>query len=136
MWWNVHRLPIGLLDELAAFTTGTAAKTTLVTGSFSYTYGRYVRVETAKGDRWKRRTIKRHVLLAMDGCVAASAVTDGDRDDSPMLLKLTGTVPMGSGYLLADGKYCCRANCKEALRIGRLPCIGPPKNHPGSGLNA
>ena len=132
MWWNVYRLPIGLLEELVAFTAGTAAKATLVANSSSYTYDRYVRVETAKGNRWERRTIKHHVLLTMDGCVAASVVADGDRDDSPMLLKLTGTVPMCNGYLLADGKYCCKANCKKALRICRFLCIRAPKNHAGS----
>ena len=135
MWWHVYRLPIGLLDELVAFTAGTAAMATLVADSSSYTYDRYGWVETAKGGRRERLTVKHHVLLAMDGCVAASAVTDGDRDDSPILLKMTGTVPTGSGYLPADAKYC-KENCREALRIGRLPCIRPPKNHTGHGLDA
>lgn len=43
----------------------------------------------------------------MDGCVAASVVTDGDLDNSPVLLKLTRTGPTGNGYLLANHKYCC-----------------------------
>ena len=104
--------------------------------SSSYTHNRYEQVETSKGGRWKRRTVKRHVLLAMDGCVAASVVTGGDRDDCSMLPRLAGTVPTGSGYLLADRKYCSHDNCQEALRMGRLPCMRPPKNHTGHGLSA
>ena len=45
MWWNVHWLSLGLLDEPVAFTAGTAAGATLVADSSSYTYGRYAWVE-------------------------------------------------------------------------------------------
>ena len=107
LWWNRNQLPTNLLDELLAFTAGAGASGTLLADSSSYTYNRYEWRETAKGAGWVRSTIKHHVLLTLDGCVASSAVTDGSRDDSPMLLKLTGTIPAGSGYLLADRKYCC-----------------------------
>ena len=133
MWWNVYRLPIGLPDELVAFTAGEAARGTLLADSSSYTYDRYG--QDSNG-RWVRRTARHHVLLTLDGCVAASAVTDGDRDDCSMLPRLTGTVPTGSGYLLADRKYCCHGNCQEALRTGGLPCMRPPKSHTGRGLGA
>ena len=63
-------------------------------------------METSKGGRWERRTVKHHVLLTMDCYVATSAVTDGDRDDCSMLPRLTVTVLTGSGYLLDDRKYC------------------------------
>ena len=125
--------PIGLLDELVAFTAGAAAGATLVADSSPYTYDRH---EQDSNGRWVRRTVKHHVLLTVDGCVAASAVTDGDRDDCTMLPRLTGTVPTGSGYLLADRKYCCKDNCGESLRIGRLPCMRPPKSHTGHGFGA
>ena len=80
--------------------------------------------------------MKHHVLLTMSGCMVASAVTDGNRDDGSVLLKWTKTVPKGSGYLLADRNYCCKDNCKEVLRIDRLPCIGPPKSHSVHELSA
>ena len=136
LWWNVKRLPMSLLGELLIHTAGKAAKETLLVDSSSYTYNRYVWKENNKGGRWERLTLKHHVLLALNGCVVASAVTDGDCDDSPMLMNLTKTAPCGNGYLLADRKYCCKENCKEALRIGRLPCIRPPKSHTGRGLGA
>ena len=107
---------------------------TLRVDSSSYTYNRYVWKENSKGGRWERLTLKHRVPLTLNGCVVASAVTNGDRDDSPMLPWLTKTAPCDSGYLLADRKYCCKENCKEALRIGRLPCIRPPKSHTGRGL--
>ena len=72
-----------------------------------------MRVETAKGNRWERRTIKHHVLLTMDGCMAASAVADGDRDDYPMLLKLAGTVPMGSGYRWPTASTAARPTARR-----------------------
>ena len=136
LWWNRNRLPTNLLDELLAFTAGAGASGTLLADSSSYACNRYEWKETAKGGKWVRSTIKHHVLLTLGGCVASSAVTDGSRDDSPMLLKLTGTIPAGSGYLLADSKYCCMENCQEALRIGRLPCMRPPKHHTGGGFSA
>ena len=77
-----------------------------------------------------------HTLLTISGCIVAPVVTDGDCDDSPILKKLTKTAPDGCGYILADRKYCCKENCREALRIGRLPCIRPPKSHTGRGLSA
>lgn len=119
----------GLLDELITFTAGTATKVTLMADSSSYMYDKYEWMETSKGGRWKRRTVKHHVLLTLNGCVAASAVTNGDRNDCSMLSRLTGTVPMGSGYLLVNRKHCCKDNCREALCIGRLPCMMLPELH-------
>ena len=136
IWWNVKNLPIGLLDELLVQTAGKAAQEMLLADSTSYTYNRYVWKENAKGGQFEHLTLKHHVLLALNGCPVASAVTDGDRDDSQMLMRLTGKAPLGNGYLLADRKYCCKENCAEALRIGRLPCIRPPKIHTGRGLGA
>ncbi len=136
LWWNRNRLPTNLLDELLAFTAGDGASGTLLADSSSYTYNRYEWKAAAKGGKWVHSTTKHHVLLTLDGCVVSSAVTDGSRDDSPMLLKLTGTAPVGSGYLLADRKCCCMENCREALRMGRLPCMRPPKHHNGGGFSA
>ena len=136
IWWNVKKLPIDLLDELLVQTAGKAAHESLLADSSSYTCNRYVWKENAKGSRFEHLKIKHHILLALNGCVVASVVTDGNRDDSPMLTRLTEKAPLGSGYLLADRKYCCKENCAEALRIGRLPCIRPPKSHTGSGLCA
>ena len=85
--------------------------------------------ENVKGGRFEHLTLKHHVLLALNECVVASAVTDGDRYISQMLTRLTRKAPLGSGCLLADCKYCCKENCAEALRIGRLPYILPPKSH-------
>ena len=45
---------------------------------------------------------------------------------SSIWLKLTGTDPTGSGYLLADRKCCCKDNCR-ILRMGGLPCTLPPE---------
>ena len=134
LWWNV-KFSISLLNGLLVLTTGKAAYETLLSDSSSYTYNLYVWKENAKG-WWERITLKHHVLLALNGCVVASAATDGDCDDSPMLTNLTRMAPCGSGYLLADRKYCCKENCAEVLRIGRLPCIRPPKSHAGRGLGA
>ena len=77
---------------------------------------------------------KHHVLFALNGCMVASAVTDGDCDDSPMLARLAKTAPCGGGYLLAEHKYCCKENCKAVLCICPLPSIRPPKSHTGCGL--
>ena len=43
-----------------------------------------------------------HNLLTLSGCVVASVVTAGDRDDSPVLTELTEMAPMGNGYLIAS----------------------------------
>ena len=134
LWWNVKKLLICILGELLIHTAGKVSQRTLLADSSSYTYNRYVWKENSKGGRCKRLTLKHHVLLALNGCVVAPAVTDCDYDDSPMLMRLTKTAPCGSRYLLADRKYCCKENYKEALHIGRLPCIRPPKSHTGRGL--
>ena len=136
LWPNVSKLPIGLLDKLLVFTAGKEAQETLLVDSSSYTYNRYVWKESAKGGRWERLTVKHHTLITLSGCIVASIVTDGNCDDSPILKKLTKKAPEGCGYLLADRKYCCKENCTEAIRIGRLPCIRPPKSHTGHGLGA
>ena len=132
----MKKIPIDLLDELLVQTSGKAAQETLLADSSSYTYNRYVWKENAKGGRFEHLTLKHHVLLALNGCVVASVVTDGERDGSQMLTRLTEKAPLGSGYLLADRKYCCKENCAKTLRIGRLPCIRPPKSRIGSGLCA
>ena len=115
LWWNVSRLPVGLLDKLQVFTAGKRAHETLLVDSSSYTYNRYVWKENAKGGRWERLTVKHHAMLTLNGCIVASVVTDGDCDDSPILKKLTKKAPEGCGYLPADRKYCCKENCSEAL---------------------
>ena len=38
LWWNVKKLPIGLLDELLIHTSGKAVQRTLLADSSSYTY--------------------------------------------------------------------------------------------------
>ena len=87
LWWNVSRLPIGLLDELLVFTAGEEAHASLLVDSSSYTYNRYEWKENAKGGRWERITVKHNALLALSGCIVASIVTDGDY--SRILKKLT-----------------------------------------------
>ena len=136
LWRNVSRLPIGLLDELLVFAAGKEARESLLADSSSCTYNRYVWRENANGGRWERLTVKHHALLALNGCIVVSIVTDGDCDDSRILKKLTKKAPEGYGYILADRKYCCKENCSEDLRIGRLPCIRSPKSHTGRGFGA
>ena len=89
LWWNVSRLPIGLLDELLVFTAGKEAHESLLADSSSYTYNRYVWKENVKGGRWERLTVKHHDLLDLNCCIVASAVTDSDCADSQILKKLT-----------------------------------------------
>ena len=136
LWWNVSRLPIGLLGELRVFAAGKEDQESLLVDSSSYTYNRYVWKENVKCGRWERLTVKHHALLTLNGCIVALAVTDGDCDDSRILKNLTKKAPEGCGYLLADRKYCCKENCSEAPRIGRHPCIRPPKSHTGRGFGA
>ena len=136
IWWNVKKIPIEILDDLLVLTAGKADQESLLADSSSYAYNRYVWKENAKGGRFEHLTLKHHILLALNGCVVASVVTDGERDDSQMLTRLTEKAPLGSGYLLADCKYCYKENCAEALRIGRLPCIRLPKSHTGHRLGA
>lgn len=129
MWWNVYQITLRLLVELIAFTTGMAARATLVADLCSYTYDRY---EQDSNDQWARRIIKHHVLLTMDGCVAASAVTDGDRDDCSMLSR---AVPTGSGCLPVDRKHYGKVNCGGGAPHRQLPCMRP-QSHAGHGSGA
>ena len=78
----MSRLPIGLLDELLVFAAGKDAQEALLVDSSFYTYNRYEWKENAKGGRWERLTVKHHALLALNGCIVTSIVTDGDCDDS------------------------------------------------------
>ena len=41
LWWNVSRLPIGLLDELLVFAAGKETHESLLVDSSFYTYNRY-----------------------------------------------------------------------------------------------
>ena len=107
-------LPTNLLDSCWRSRPAPAHRGTLLADSSSYTYNRIQWRETAKGGRWVRSTIKHHVLLTLDGCVASSAVTDGSRDDSPMLLKLTGTIP-------ADLDTCWQTASTAVWRTVRRP---------------
>ena len=78
---------MGLLDELLVFTAGKEAHESPLVDSSSYTYNRYELKENAKGGRWGRLTVKHNALLTLNGCIAASTVTDGDY--SRILKKLT-----------------------------------------------
>ena len=95
--------------------------------SSSYTYYRYEWVEISRDSWWGRRTVKHHVLLTLDCCAVTSAVTDGDRYNCSMLLKLTGTAPTGSGYLLVVRKYC-KDSCRD-LPHRQASCIRSLEPH-------
>ena len=98
MWWHAYRLQIGLLDDIVVFTAGAAVRRTLMANSSSYTYDRY---EQDSNGRWVRRTVKHRILLTMDGCVAASAVTDGDWDRPD-----GQRIPAGRPQVLLQGQLC------------------------------
>ena len=101
IWQNV-KVPISPLGELLIHASEKATNETLLADSSSYTCSRYVWKENCKGGRFEHLTLKHYVLLALNGCPAAAAVTDWDRDDSPMLTRLTKMAPHGNGYRLRE----------------------------------
>jgi len=56
------------------------------------------------------------------------SITEGTRNDSPVLKGLLGPIPKGSGDACLDPAYLSRRNCNLIARKGRSPIIKPKRN--------
>ncbi len=80
---------------------------------------------------------KLHILLSPHGMIAACAVTGGRRHDSPVFREMfEGWIPRGTGHVMLDAAYPCKANCRVIRESGRIPVICPKSNMRPKGFNA
>ncbi len=124
--------------ELLLLQAGDDARGTLLGDSSGFSVMRYEDWGDAKRGTVSRRGFdKLHVLLAPHGMIVSCAVTGGRRHDSPVFREMFGRwVPRGTGHVMLDAAYPCRANCEMIKGSGRRPVICPKSNMRPRGFNA
>ncbi len=123
----------GMTDRVCGLLSGQAgddACGTLLGDSSGFSVMRYEdRGDAKRGTVSRRGFDKLHVLPAPHGMIAACAVTGGRRHDSPVFREMFGRwVPRGTGHVMLDAAYPCKANCEMIKDGGRRPVICPKSN--------
>ncbi|MDE0526627.1 MAG: transposase [Thaumarchaeota archaeon] len=121
---------------LLAGQAGDDARGTLLGDSSGFSIVKYEDWEDAKRGIISRREFnKLHILVAPHGRIATCAITAGRRHDSPVFREMYGRIPQGSGRIILDAAYLCKANCRMIARSGRSPVICPKSNSRAKGLH-